>query len=227
MKKSILAAATLLAAGAAGAADITWALGPTFGGTDGHLGILTNGTLVDAVHLAGSNSGTIVVDPTGLDISFRNVNSPYFSSNFTDPANGIGDAGWSQVVKVFEWNGGSDVNAASFLGGLEIGTTYQVQFFSGRSNSCCATRTLQIGDGNGHFSSPVSQAPLVFQSVYGTFVADATTQRIVFDDSSNNPDLSAYVLLKDPIPPVPEPQTWALMLGGLAAIGRLVRRRAG
>jgi hypothetical protein len=47
-------------------------------------------------------------------------------------------------------------------------------------------------------------------------VADGATQRIVFDDSTNNLTLNAS--------PVPEPGSWALMLAGVAA--RLSRRRA-
>ena len=215
----------LLAAGSSSfAADIAWTTGPSFGSANGHLGILTNGTLVDAVHLLGSNAGSVTVDPAGLNLVFRNVDSPFFNTVFTDPGNGIGDAGWAAVVRSFEWNSGSDVNALSFLSGLTVGATYQIQFFSGRSHPCCGDRTLIIGNGEGSVSAPISQAPLAFQSVVGTFIADATTQRFVFDDNSNNPSLSAYVL-RD-VTAVPEPGTWALMALGLAAVGVAGRRRA-
>lgn len=224
MKSIVLTAAALLVAGSASAAEITWELGPSFGGAQGHLGILTNGTLVDAVHLAGSNSGSIVVDPSGLNISFRNINSLDFSFSFADPPNNIGDAGWSQVIRNFEWSG-SDVSAATFLTGLTQGVTYQVQFFSGRSFPGLESRLLKFGDGLGHFSPAVSMGQNVFTSVVGTFVADASTQHVVFDDSTNNPSVSAYMLRN--VSPVPEPQTWALLLGGLVAVGRLTRRRAG
>ena len=224
MKSIVMAAAALLVAGSTSAAEITWELGPTFGGAQGHLGILTNGALVDAVHLASSNSGSIVVDPSGLNISFRNINSPEFISSFTDPPNNIGDAGWSQVIRNFEWSG-ADVDAATFLTGLTVGASYQVQFFSGRSYPGLESRLLKFGDGLGHFSPEVSMGQNVFTSVVGTFVADANTQHLVFDDSTNNPSLSAYVLRN--VSPVPEPQTWALLLAGLAAVGSLVRRRAG
>lgn len=224
MWKTLAAAAALAATLPASAADVSWTLGPTFGGALGHEGILTNGTLVDAVHLAGSASGTITVDPAGLDLVFRNVNSSFFNSSFTDPANDIGDPGWSSVIRTFEWSSSTgDVDAASFLSGLTVGVTYQVQFFSGRSHPCCANRTLTIGDGQGHLSAPISQGPNVFQSVVATFVADGATQRFVFDDSANAPALSAYVLRE--VSPVPEPGPWAMLLAGVAVVGRLARRR--
>lgn len=222
MRHPLAAAAAILFTLPAVAADVSWTLGPTFGGALGHEGILSHGTLVDAVHLAGSNGGTITVDPAGLDLVFRNVNSPFFTASFTDPANDIGDAGWSVVIRSFEWNGNADVDAATFLSGLTVGSSYQVQFFSGRSHPCCANRSLVIGDGNGHGSAAIPQGPNVFQSVVGTFVADASTQRFVFDDSTNNPALSAYVL-RD-VSAVPEPGAWALMLAGLLLVGRRVRR---
>jgi hypothetical protein len=198
------------------AAEITWALGPTFGGALGHQGILTNGTVVQAINLTGFASGTTVVDPGGLNLTFTHVNSPWFGSNFTDPANGIGDAGWASIVRSFEWVGGSDVDAATFLTGLTPGLAYQVQFFAGRSFNCCANRSQTFGDGEGNVSPAISHAPLAFQSVVGTFVADAATQRIVFDDNTNNPTLSAYVLLN--VTPIPEPGSWALMALGLAGL---------
>jgi hypothetical protein len=226
---STLAATALLAAAGlapATAAEIDWAMGPTFGGALGHQGILLNGTVVQAINLNSGFGGvgsTTTVDPSGINLVFTNVNSPFFAQPFTDPPNGIGDAGWASIVRNFEWSSVGDVNAATFLSGLTPGVTYQVQFFAGRSNNCCASRTQTFGDGEGNFSPAISHAPLAFQSVVGTFVADAATQRIVFDDSSNNPMLSAYVLLDISTPPVPEPATWALALAGVGTL--LARRR--
>jgi hypothetical protein len=218
----VAAAALIAAASTTSAAPIDWSLGPTYGGALGHEGILTNGTVVQAVDLVGTAAtGNVVVDPGGLNLTFTGVNSPSFNQVFIDPANGIGDAGWSSIIRSFEWWSGSDVDAATFLSGLTPGATYQVQFFAGRSNTCCASRTQTFGDGVGNVSAPVSHAPLAFQSVVGTFVADASTQRIVFDDSSNNPTLSAYVLLD--VTPVPEPASWALLLAGVGVL--LAHRR--
>lgn len=211
------------------AAGITWTTGPSFGGATGHEGILTNGTLVAAIDLGatGSDIGkTITVDPTGLNLTFTRVDSPFFTNTFADSAFGtpsnIGDAGWKSIIDTAEFSN-ADVSAPTFLSGLTIGATYQVQFFSGRSYPVVG-RLLKYGDGQGNFSPEVSMAQNEFTSMVGTFVADGTTQHIVFDENVNFPTLNAYVLRE--VPAVPEPGTWALMVLGLAAVGVAGRRRA-
>lgn len=226
-----LAGATFLAiAGASHAADIEWSVGPSFGGADGHLGILTNGTLVAAVHTRGSTGVEEIVDPMGLGLAFTPIDSPSFGATFTDPPNEIGDPVWSEIVASFEWQKSADVTAPAFLTGLTPGNVYQVQLFAGRSHPCCGARSQRFGDGNGHFSPEISFEPLHFVSIVGTFVADATTQTLVFDDSTENPLLSAYVLRDVTGLPEPEAGGWAVA-AGLAAVrghrSRISRRRAG
>jgi PEP-CTERM motif len=225
MKNFILATA-VAAAGAATAAPIEWTPGPSFGGPNGHQGILTNGTLVQAIDLGGTGA-PIVVDPTGLNLTFTRVDSPFFSTPFADSGfgtpNNIGDAGWSAVIDTAEYSS-FNVSAPTFLSGLTVGATYQVQFFSGRSYPGLASRLLKYGDGLGGFSPEVSMGQNVFTSMVGTFVADAATQHIVFVENVNLPTLNAYVL-REVAAPIPEPGTWALMLAGLLATGSLVRRQ--
>jgi hypothetical protein len=223
--KTIILATALTLAGAAYAAPIEWTLGPGFGGPDGHQGILTNGTLVEAIDL-GAAGAAITVDPAGLNLTFTGVDSPFFSSPFNDSGfgspNNIGDTGWSAVIDSAEYSSGI-VSATTFLSSLTIGSTYQVQFFSGRSYPGLEGRLLKYGDGLGNFSPEVSMGQNVFTSVVGTFVADAATQHIVFAENVSFPSLNAYVLRE--VTAIPEPGTWALMLAGLGMCGALVRRR--
>jgi len=127
------------------------------------------------------------------------------------------------VIGKFEWNSGGNVNAPSFLSGLSVGATYQVQFFSGRSFPGVGNRSLAFGDGNGNFSPPISMAANSFVSVVGTFVADAATQHVTFNDSANLPVVSAYVLRE--VAPIPEPGTWVMLAAGLALLGAVAKRR--
>lgn len=175
--------AVLLASTGSHAADISWSIGPSFGGAAGHLGILTTGTPVAAVHLRGSSGVPEVVDPGGLDLAFTPIDSPSFGAVFVDPPNGIGDPVWSAIVASFEWQLNQDVTAVSFLSGLTPGVPYRIQLFAGRSHSCCGDRLQRFGDGNGHFSAPITFEPLSFVSIVGSFVADSTTQTIEFEDS--------------------------------------------
>jgi len=212
----------------ASAAAISWSPGPSFGGPNGHQGILTNGTLVEAIDLGATGSAigtTITVDPAGLNLRFTRVDSPFFTTPFADSGfgtpNNIGDAGWRAIIDTAEYSV-SDVTAPTFLSGLTVGSTYQIQFFSGRSYPGLEGRLLQYGDGQGNFSPTVSMGQNVFTSMVGTFVANASTQAIVFDENTNLPTLNAYVLRE--IPAIPEPGSGLLMLAGLAAAGLFVQR---
>jgi len=221
LKRSLSRAAffPLLVAGSAHAASITWSNGPSFGGANGHEGILTNGVLVEAVNLMAADSGSHTVDPGGLDITFVNINSLDFNSSFGGAGGGGNtDSGWVLVLSSFEWNIGSDVSAASFLSGLTVGHTYQLQLFSARSDGCCG-RTHWFGDGEGNLSDAI--ADNAYQSIVGTFTASADMQTVEFFDSTHNPYLNAYVL-RD-VSAVPEPAVWLLMLGGLGIVA--ARRR--
>ena len=59
---------------------------------------------------------------------------------------------------------------------------------------------------------------------YVTFVAAAgtTITSLMFD---NSPDLNAFEVANFNVTPVPEPETYALILAGLGAIGFITRRR--
>ena len=221
--RSLTATALAIAAGSALSASVTWSTGPTFNGPTGYSGILTNGTLVEAVNMAGFVGIDLTVNPAGLNLTFVTRNSTSFEMFHTGAgAGGNTDAGWAAILNTFEWSN-SNFTAASFLTGLTVGHEYQVQFFASRSD-CCGARTLTLGDGEGHLSTPTSLGS--YTSIVGTFIAGASTQTIQFTDTDHAPSINAYVL-RELSAPVPEPGTWALMAAGLLAVGRIARRRQG
>ena len=209
---------------AALAANITWSTGPTFNGPNGHLGILTNGTLVESVNMVGLSvlPPPLTVDPLGLSITFTSINSPFFGASWgAATGGGNSDPNWAAILTSFEWSSGGNVTAADFLRGLTVGHQYQVQFFAARGD-CCGSRVASFSDGIGAPSIPVSDDS--YTSIVGSFVADTGAQTIRFIDSSSNPILNAYVL-RDLTPAVPEPETYAMLLGGLGLLGFVARLR--
>ncbi|AEJ02715.1 PEP motif putative anchor domain protein [Nitrosomonas sp. Is79A3] len=211
----------LAAAVPVSAADISWSTGPTFNGPNGHLGILTNGSLVEAINLAGAPGASITVDPGGLNITFSTINSPFYPNSWSSAGNGGNtDAAWGTILNTFEWISGSNPTISNFLSGLTTGHQYQLQLFAARSD-CCGTRTASFSDGAGHTSDAVRGDS--YTSIVGNFTADALTQTLQLIDSSNNPILNAYVL-RD-VTPVPEPETYAMLLAGLGLLGFVARRR--
>ena len=203
------------------AADISWSTGPTFNGPNGHLGILTNGSLVEAINLTGSPGASLTVDPGGLNITFSTVNSPFYPNSWSIAGNGGNtDAAWGTILNTFEWISGSNPTISNFLSGLTLGHQYQLQLFAARSD-CCGTRTASFSDGAGHTSDEVRDDS--YTSIVGTFTADAFTQTLQLIDSTSNPILNAYVL-RD-VSPVPEPETYAMLLAGLGVLGLSIRRK--
>jgi len=210
-------ASGLAIASATQAATINWSTGPGFGGASGFQSILTSGALVAAVDF--NNDGVNrTVDPGGINITFSAVSTGWFFYDSGSP--GSTDAAWNEVV---DHSAFSNINllVPSFLQGLTLGRSYQLQLFASDTRGCCSNRISHFGDGAGSFSDPVAQG--TFTSIVGQFVADGSSQALELEASSTNPILSAYVL-RD-VTPVPEPATWTLGLAGTAMMAGLTRRR--
>lgn len=177
---------------------------------------------MEAVDIGPSGS-TVVVDPTGLNITFQQVNPAYLGQSPYDAVADAGstDAGWNTVIRTTDYHF-PDITSVVVLTGLTPGAGYQLQLFVGDTRGCCSSREQRIGDGNGHWSSFISQGALT--SLVGTFTADGATQTLSFDaNPDNSPILNAYVLRQ--VTAVPEPANLMLMLAGLGALGVRLRRR--
>ena len=220
---SACALALLGASGLAQAANISWSTGPGFGGANGFEAILTNGALVQAVDFGGGPA-TRTVDPGGANITFTVVD-PAFFFGFIFGAGSAGstDTGWNAVINDADFNNPGDISVPNFLTGLTVGSTYQLQLFASDTRGCCSARQSRFGDGNGNFSEFVVQGSLT--SIVGSFVADATSQAVEFDTTSNAPILNAYVLRNLTPAPVPLPAGLGLMVAGVATLGGVLGRR--
>jgi hypothetical protein len=230
---SLLAAA----AGPASASTITW--GPA-SDTMGPTAISTTGTLLKAFDSGGAgatvNGVTFAAGETaGDDVIFpRSPYSSYFYA-FDDNAD-LGDVGLDALLRTGAYAqpiGGPGTEAIS-ISGLSIGTQYELQFFfmdqRGSYNSppqgCrgCNDRTVTFSSGSNSVTLDAdpdndSSAAPFGQFVIGYFTADATSQGF---------DISGSVVQQVnawQVRAIPEPETYALSLLGLAGVRFLVRRR--
>lgn len=114
------------------------------------------------------------------------------------------DEFWGHVNFNADSNGLQELQRGSTLGstGWAEFTTYEFRFvFQANSLQVYVDNQLEL-------------------SINGSF----SDGRVAFYNFSQA-DVTYSAFTVDPAPPVPEPETWALMLGGLAAVGALARRR--
>ena len=100
------------------------------------------------------------------------------------------------------WQAGNPATGSITVNNLTVGAIYQVQLIAvADSRGCCSARTYEPDDGQGNFTTGVTLQRGLFQSVLGTFTADAATQTIQWrslnDASGNNdPGFSGLIVLE-------------------------------
>ena len=220
----MIVATSLLLSGAAHAADITWSAPVNASGNASDVLLTGNlhaaSTSGQATTLNGVSFGSYggMISLVGV-YAFDNI---YSTPNFSDAAyNRLVGAGAS----------GAATNPFSIrLSGLTFGNSYAVQLWQPFWNGNWATRFTGGANTSGLVNLTGSNlgagASSVPQFVIGTFTADNATQSITLS-SPTQVVLVGAVQVRDvtPMPAVPEPDTWAMLIAGFGLVGGAARRR--
>lgn len=195
------AAATTVSAGI-----ISWNVFDTSGASD----VSTVGLLVEGVNMGGTNSA---VDTTVNGVLFTgdsNLLNKNSNNSFLDGAS-TGDAAYDALLNSLDYGNGTSTSLT--LEGLKIGSVYQVQAWFTDLRSCCNSRDMILGDGNGNTASVNATGAGLGQFALGTFIADATTQELSLAASGfGNVHLNGYQVRSVPTPA-------PLLLMGIAVLG--------
>jgi len=110
-----------------------------------------------------------------------------------------------------------------------VGSLYSLSFwYSNRTDTTVATNGLSFDLGSGWISTPTLAANYSGDNQWSqltySFVANSALTTLSFM-SSGTSDSYGTSLDAVSVTAVPEPSTYALMLGGLAAVGYMARRR--
>jgi hypothetical protein len=189
-----------------------------FGGDGGAQLIGTSTTLTGWTIVGGEIA--ILRSPNGYNLA------PSDGNNFLDLA------GYS--------NGGFPKGLAQMLTGLTVGQTYAFSMDLGIRNGACVSGgnnchgPVQASATIGTTSQTFTEASAVTGNVWGTFgfnfLADSASMLLTIKGVSL-PAGNEFIGLDNvsvtpgTVTAVPEPETYALMLAGLAVVGSIVRRR--
>lgn len=161
-------------------------------------------TLASTGPLAGTFSGNGNVIATEIGGSIMSASTPESTRPQLAVGNYLSDSGTGTTTLTFA----AGVPYISFLWGTP--DTYNVLTVN--------DKTFRSSDfsfiGNG---VPGTGGYVQFTGTEGTLISKLTF--------SNNPTINAFETANYSITPVPEPETYALMLGGLGLLGFIARRR--
>jgi hypothetical protein len=166
-------------------------------------------------------------EPSNPTISWSSV--PNITFNGLNPnANGLNSHGpvgpSSSYASLMTQGVFNDVTGASSpfwtFSGLTINQQYEVQFFAPYWNNTFEMRFSDGTNSSGLVETGNTNAATQPEFLLGTFTANATSQNVFVDPSPQYSFVGATQLRA-----VPEPSTWALILGGVGLMAfRFVRR---
>jgi hypothetical protein len=160
------------------------------------------------------------------DLSFKSTSDPSLDFSATLVTTTGGHVGYTGSKIDQTWGGGNSTSLGGWLDfsssgetlGLEGGSPGSSKYYDFSSSTPFYTLT---GSGAGHFA-------LTFPGVTATASETVTLTDVAINDGVINSSYgdTGTLTISDP-PGLPEPMTWALMLGGLAASGAALRVRRG
>lgn len=175
--------------------------------------------------------------------------SPGSAGNTILPGGSTFVTGWTTVLNGVEYfdatgyGGAADgvmiVDLADYIysaGGIEqavdtvVGTTYEVAFSAGNYLGFGRTGTgvvkVTIDGVTQAFDTAVATtSTIAWKQISFAFVATQSETTIRFWNDQNANQYFAFIDAVGVAPAVPEPQTWALLAGGLGLVGWAARRR--
>jgi hypothetical protein len=234
----IVSTAVLAAANSTRAATITWGIATIITGDSN---VSTSGSLVGAFNLGGNGVGNATVNGvtfvgqalSGTNVTFGNFNLSS-SSVFNGTAiGGSGNAPFTTLSPGYKTLLTSLVelsNAAITLtmSNLVVGATYQFEWWSNTSdNGLSYITAAAAGPAIILNSNSVASPGGLGEFAIGTFVADATTQQIIFNPfgGPGRVAINAFQLRTTSAASAPDAGSTALLLAGaLGSLGFIARR---
>ena len=230
---SVMAGLTLLATLGSAQAAVTYSTGVLATQADV---VHTTGAVIEANHLGTPGlpaSSDAPVTVNGITFGTDTSHLGGFTRSGSDFYNFSQDAGLQTLLSgaYFQPGGG---NSFLNLSGLTQGSTYTLQFLL--SNSINETGSSSWINLQGsifnitpyYYHSTTNPWNSAAHYVRATFTASGTNQQVVFGNGyayeSDRMHLNAYVLSQGAVAAVPEPESYAMMMAGLAGLGFWARR---
>ena len=228
MKKSLLSVTafiSLACLGSSHAAVINWGAAQNITGDSD---VANNGTFNRAYIFGnipwtvnGVTFGAFTGNASGDTMSFPNQDGGFGDGAAESSYRALSTA-YQNLLYYGAWAYPSNT-ATITLNNLTIGHTYQVQVFANDSRSAGFGRSMALTGSSTVLDYNTTEAVGgVGQFAIGAFTADSTSQELGFSSSTETPQLNGLSLR---VTAVPEPSTYALVLGGILNLSLIRRRR--